>query len=139
MAGWSDKVQVMSEDERAIHALIDMWMAASKAGDIGRLLDLMTDDVVFMAPGREPFGKQEFAAISGAMQGLRIDGKAELRELQVLEPWAFARTFLKIAVHAGGDTNTVERSGYTLTIFRKADGRWRVARDANLLTDRQKS
>jgi uncharacterized protein (TIGR02246 family) len=111
-------------------------MAATKAGDVRGVLDLMTDDVVFMVPGREPFGKQEFAAMSGAQAGLRIDGKAEVRELQVLGHWAFARTFLTIAVHAS-DTKMVERSGYTLTIFRKADGRWRLARDANLLTDGQ--
>jgi uncharacterized protein (TIGR02246 family) len=129
---------MMSEDERAIHALIDNWMAATKAGDSGGILDLMTDDVVFMVPGREPFGKQEFAAMSGSQQGLRIDGKAEIRELQVLGHWAFARTFLNVTVHAS-DTHTVERSGYTLTIFRKADGRWRLARDANLLTHRQGS
>ena len=127
----------MSEDERAIHTLIDTWMAATKAGDVTSVLNLMADDVVFMVPGREPFGKQEFAAMSGSQQGLRIDGTAEIRELQVLGLWAFARTFLKIAVHAS-DT-TVERSGYVLTIFRKADGRWRLARDANLLTDRQKT
>jgi ketosteroid isomerase-like protein len=31
----------------------------------------------------------------------------------------------------------VRRSGYTLTLFRKgADGHWRLARDANLLTVR---
>jgi ketosteroid isomerase-like protein len=30
---------------------------------------------------------------------------------------------------------SVSRSGFTLTILRKeSDGRWRVARDANLLT-----
>jgi len=27
----------------------------------------------------------------------------------------------------------VKRSGWTLTILRKEDGRWRLARDANLL------
>ena len=34
----------------------------------------------------------------------------------------------------------VRRSGYTLTILRKErDGRWRLARDANLLTAEQQS
>ena len=31
-------------------------------------------------------------------------------------------------------TAVPERSGYTLTVLHKADGRWRLARDANLLT-----
>jgi uncharacterized protein (TIGR02246 family) len=93
----------------------------------------MTDDVVFMVPGREPFGKEEFAAMSRSQQGLRIEGKAEVRELQVLGEWAFARTFLKIAIGAP-NSNTLERSGYTLSLYRKTSGRWRLARDANLLS-----
>jgi ketosteroid isomerase-like protein len=36
---------------------VDTWLAASKAGDIAAVLILMTADIVFMVPGREPFGK----------------------------------------------------------------------------------
>jgi len=33
------------------------------------------------------------------------------------------------------DSEPVSRSGYTLTLFRKNDdGKWRLARDANLVT-----
>jgi len=128
---------MMSDDERAIRALLDTWMAATQAGDLTRVLDLMTDDVVFMVPGREPFGKQEFAQMARAQEGARIEGKSEIRELQVVGDWAFGRAFLKVAIappgaHSG--TPRLERSGYTLSIFRKGpDGRWRLARDANLL------
>jgi uncharacterized protein (TIGR02246 family) len=124
----------MPDDEQAIRELIDTWMAASKAGDTAKVLSLMTDDVVFMVPGREPFGKQEFAAISQGMQGVRIDGTSEIRELQVLGDWAFLRGHLQMAITPAGG-NTVRQAGYTLTILRKGgDGRWRLARDANLLT-----
>ena len=52
----------------------------------------------------------------------------------MLGDWAYIRGYLEIAVTPPGG-NTVQRSGYTLTIFRKlADGRWLLARDANLLT-----
>ena len=54
-------------DEQAIRELIDTWMRASRAGDTATVLSLMTDDVVFMTPGREPFGKEAFAAASAAM------------------------------------------------------------------------
>ena len=63
----------MPEDERAIRELIDAWMAASRAGDTQAVLALMADDVVFMVPGREPFGKAEFAAMSQSMSGARVD------------------------------------------------------------------
>jgi ketosteroid isomerase-like protein len=51
----------MTEDERAIRALVATWMEASKAGDIATVLTLMSDDVVFMVPGQKPFGKEAFA------------------------------------------------------------------------------
>ena len=63
----------MTDDERAIRQVIETWMQASRDGDTATVLSLMTEDAVFMVPGREPFGKE-------------------------------------------------------------ADGRWRLARDANLLT-----
>jgi uncharacterized protein (TIGR02246 family) len=124
----------MSEDERAIRELVARWMAASEAGDTETVLSLMTDDVVFMVPGREPFGKQAFAVASKEMQGVRIEGKSDIRELEVLGDWAYLRSYLEVKMMPPGG-NSVERSGYTLTIFqRQPDGRWLLARDANLLT-----
>ena len=124
----------MTEDERAIHALIETWMKASKNGDVDTVLDLMTDDVVFMVPGREPFGKAEFAAASKGMSDVRFDGKSEIREIKVLGDWAYLRTHLDVSVTMPGAAGPMHRSGYTLTILRKEEGRWRLARDANLLT-----
>ena len=123
----------MSDDERAIRDLVATWMAASKAGDHDTVLGLMTDDVVFMVPGREPFGKEAFAAASKGMQGMRIEGTADIVELKVLGDWAWLRCRLRMTSTPPGGSPTT-RSGYTLTILRKeADGRWRLARDANLL------
>ena len=124
----------MSPDERAIRDLIAKWMQASQAGDTQTVLGLMTDDVVFMVPGREPFGKDAFAAAAKDMQGARIEGTSDIRELKVLGDWAYLRSYLEVKMMPPGG-NAVERSGYTLTIFRKQpDGRWLLARDANLLT-----
>lgn len=127
----------MSDDERAIRDLIATWMSASQAGDTDTVLSLMTDDVVFMVPGQEPFGKKEFAAASQDMQGARIEGTSDIRELQVLGDWAYLRGHLRISVTPPGG-NAVQRAGCTLTILRKqSDGRWLLARDANLLTPQE--
>ena len=124
----------MTEDERAIRQLIETWMTASKAGDVEAVLRLMTDDVVFMVPGQEPFGKEAFAASAAAMKNLRIDGRNEIKELQILGDWAYLCDYLDLTITPEGG-QPVRRSGYTLTILRKgADGKWRLARDANLLT-----
>ena len=123
----------MNADEQAIRDLIDKWMAASKAGDLATVLSLMSDDVVFMVPGRPPFGKEEFAAASKSMAGVQIDGTCEIVELQVLGDWAWMRNRLRMTITPPGGKPIV-RSGFTLTILRKnSEGVWVIARDANLL------
>jgi uncharacterized protein (TIGR02246 family) len=123
----------MTSDEQAIRDLVDQWLAASKAGDLATVLGLMTDDVVFMVPGRAPFGKAEFAAGSKAMAGVEIDGTPNIQEIMVLGDWAWLRNHLRISVTRPGGDATVS-SGYILTVLRKnSDGRWQIARDANLL------
>src|SRR5438270_595768 len=121
-----------SDDETAIRNLVDTWVAASKAGDISTVLSLMTDDVVFMVPGREPFGKKAFAAASDAMKNVRMEGTSDIRELRVLGDWAYIRNYIEMTMTPESD-EPVRRSGYTLTILRKESGQWRLARDANLV------
>ena len=123
----------MSDDERAIRELVATWMAASKAGDHATVLGLMTDDAVFMVPGGDPFGKDAFAAASKAAGAKLIEGTADIVELKVLGDWAWLRSKLKVTVASPAGAATT-RSGYSLTILRKGpDGRWLLARDANLL------
>ena len=125
----------MSEDERAIREVVETWMDATRRGDIDRVLDLMTDDVLFMTPGREPFGKAEFKANSEALSDARVDGRAEVREVEVLGDRAWIRNHIEVTMTPPGGTKPVRRSGYTLTILKRcADGRWRLFRDANLVS-----
>ena len=124
----------MSPDERAIRDLVDTWMKASRAGDTDTVLGLMSDDVIFMVPGRQPFGKQTFAANSRSMDGMRLEGSADIREIEVLGDRAWLRNFIEITITPPSGT-PVRRSGFTLTILRKEpDGRWVLARDANLVS-----
>ena len=44
------------DDERAIRDLVETWMRATNAGDFHAVLELMADDVLFLTPGKEPFG-----------------------------------------------------------------------------------
>jgi uncharacterized protein (TIGR02246 family) len=124
----------MTDDERAIRQLIETWMRASREGDTATVLSLMTEDVVFMVPGRPPFGREAFVQASDAMAGVRLDGASEVVELQVQGDWAFSRNHIDLTMTPPSG-EPVRRSGYTLTLYRKeADGRWRLMRDANLLT-----
>jgi uncharacterized protein (TIGR02246 family) len=124
----------MSDDERAIRELVDSWMAASKAGDTAAVLELMTDDVLFTVQGREPFGKEEFQANSESMRDLKMEGRAEILEMEVLGDRAWIRNQIDLTLMPP-QGQPLHRSGYTLTILRKGDdGRWRLFRDANLVS-----
>ena len=123
----------MTDDERAIRELVETWLTASKAGDTEGVLALMGDDVLFLTPGREPFGKEEFRAQSEALKNVTMDGRAEVREIEVHGDLAWIRNHIDLTVTGEGQSK--ERSGYTLTILKKgADGQWRLFRDANLLS-----
>jgi uncharacterized protein (TIGR02246 family) len=118
----------MTEDERAIRELVATWMEASRAGDTATVLSLMTEDVIFQVPGREPFGKEVFAAAAQGMKDFRMEGTADIRELRVLGDWAYLRNYISIAVTPPGGT-PIRRAGYTLTILRKErtiNGCWRA-------------
>lgn len=126
----------MSDDERAIRTVIETWITASQAGDDAKVLDLMSDDVVFMVAGQEPFGKDAFASATRSMKGVSIEAKSEIVEVKASGDMGFCRTRLTVTATPPGGA-PVRRSGYTLSIFRKnADGSWVLTRDANLLTVR---
>ena len=125
----------MTSDEDQIRDLVRHWMDATRRGDTQSVLDLMTDDVVFLVPGRPPFGKQAFAETSRARaqpDGVAFDGRSTIEEIVVAGDWAFMRTRLAVtATQAGRAVSS--RSGSTLTVLRREDGSWKLARDANLL------
>ena len=128
----------IKSDEREIRGLVATWMAATKAGDFESVLGLMTDDVVFLVPGQPPMiGKAAYAAAARGQSGMeppRVDGASEIREVRVLGGWAYAWTRLTVTVTQPGGAPAVTRGGHTLSIFRKENGKWRLARDANMLT-----
>jgi uncharacterized protein (TIGR02246 family) len=124
---------VSGDGERQIRKLIEAWIAASNARDLPTLMDMMTDDVVFMTPGRAPFGKAEFAADSQRMKSVTIDARAQVQEIEVFGPCAYIRNHIQIELTSPGQAPK-RMSGYAMSILREeADGRWRIARDANLV------
>ena len=124
----------MKSDERAICDVIDTWLKASAAGITAAILPLMTDDVVFLVAGRAPFGKEEFAAGQESLSSHRIVATSDVREVVISGDLAYARTHLTVTMTPIAGGPPVRRSGPTLSIFRRVDGRWLLSRDANLLT-----
>jgi uncharacterized protein (TIGR02246 family) len=124
----------MTEDERAIRKVIATWLRASRDRDTETVLSLIADDVIFLTPGRAPFGKKEFAESQKDLANYEIDANADVREVGVAGDWGWCWTNLEVTITPpdGGAPN--RRRGHTLTIFhRLPNGRWVLARDANLL------
>ena len=126
----------MGSDERAIREVHATWIDAVNAGDLARLLGLMADDVMFLNPGRAPFGRDGFpAGFTTAHQQSWIRCISELDEVVVVGEVAYTlcRDSLSVTPRAGG--KATELAGHRITIYRKqSDGRWLLARDAHTLS-----
>ena len=124
----------MQDDERAIRQLLTTWLDASKAGDTGKVLSLMTEDAVFLVTGQPPMrGKAAFAASQAALKNVKIEATGEIQEIKVLGDWAYMWTRLSVVITPAGGAAPTKRAGNTLSILRRQADGWVIARDANML------
>jgi len=127
----------MSADERRIRDLIAQWHRATAAGNVDALLRLMSEDVVFLVPGKPPMqGRDQFEkGLRSLLKSHRIESSGKIEEVRVAGDLAYSWTTLTVRITplSGGDGT--ERSGSALSVFRKqANGTsWLLVRDANLL------
>jgi uncharacterized protein (TIGR02246 family) len=126
----------MNADEQAIRKLIERWHQATAAGDVDTVLQLMSDDVVFLVAGKPPMrGRAAFEqGLRQLLRSNRIESSGEVQEIAVSGDLAYSWTALEVRIIplAGGDAN--RRSGQALSILRKqGNGSWAIVRDANLL------
>jgi uncharacterized protein (TIGR02246 family) len=128
----------VTADEIEIRKLVSTWLTASKAGDLDTVLGLMTEDVIFLRPGHEPMiGKASYAAASAPPSGApapQINGNSEIQEVQVFDDVAFLWSRLTVTITPPGGS-AMKSAGHTLTVFKKQNGKWLLARDANMLTE----
>jgi len=126
----------MGSEERAVREVQATWIEAVNAGDLERLLSLMTDDVLFLTPGQAPVGRDGFpAGFSAAHQRFLVRCVSELDEVVIVGEVAHTvcKDSLSLTPRAGGEV--MEMVGHRLTVYRKqGDGRWLLARDAHTLT-----
>ena len=118
------------KDKQAIREMVERWLEASKQGDTKTLLSLLADDVVFITPEREPFGKEAFAGGGDEMKNMKMEAVIDIKEIEVAGDWAWMRSFLKVSFTPAGG----KHSGHILTILqRQPDDQWVIKRDANFV------
>jgi uncharacterized protein (TIGR02246 family) len=121
--------------EQEIRALMTKWLEASRDGDLDTILNLMTEDVIFLTPGSPPMYRQDFIAGSKSMAGkVTLEAHSEVQEITVTGDQAICWTRLEITVTPLAGGAPIKRAGNTLSVLRRGpDGRWRIWRDANML------
>jgi uncharacterized protein (TIGR02246 family) len=116
---------------------METWAKATRAGDIETILTLMTEDALFLTAGNPPIrGRQAFAdSFKSLPANAEIDSEIHTEEIHISGDIAYAVNRLRVSMKMGDDGGSRRMTGYVLTIFRKGtDGRWALARDANMLT-----
>lgn len=114
--------------------MVAEWARASGAGDLEAIKPLMDDDILFLTAGNAPFGRDVFIQHFGNnVKQISVNVSADVREIEVREDLAFARTWLEVRITPmNGEPMT--RMGYTLSVYRRRPGgRWKLWRDANLV------
>lgn len=122
-------------DEQQIRDVIGTWMKASREGDLATVMNLMTQDVVFLTPGNAPMRREDFKGQSKEMAPrVQIDGDFKVQEITVTGDLAVCWNYLEITVTPLDGGAAVKRAGNVLSVFRREnDGQWRIWRDANML------
>jgi uncharacterized protein (TIGR02246 family) len=126
----------MSTDEAAIRALVEAWCEAAREGDVAAMLELMTEDALFLVPGAPPMrGRRAFEqGFRTAVATHTIDSKAEVLEVEVCGTLAWCRTQLNVTMVPRAGGALARHAGQVLSVLRKnALGHWQLARDANLI------
>jgi uncharacterized protein (TIGR02246 family) len=127
----------LNADERRIRDLIAQWHRATAAGNVDAILRLMSEDVVFLVPGKPPMqGRDQFEkGLRGLLKSHRIESSGKIEEVRVAGDLAYSWITLTVRITPLSGGGGVERSGSALSVFRKqANGTsWLLVRDANLL------
>ena len=125
----------MTDDELQIRAVIDAWAKATAEGNLDVLLNLMTEDVTFLIPGRPPMHRAHFvSAFQSMVRSVQVFSCSNVQEITVKDDLALCWNYLEVDVVPILSGSTTKRAGNTLTAFRRGiDGQWRVWRDANLV------
>ncbi|WP_263385266.1 YybH family protein [Granulicella arctica] len=128
----------MTEDPEVakVRVVIELWAAASEAGDLQAQLGMMTDGVTFLTAGNPPMSRAGFVAgFARMMNSYRMKCNSDIREITVTGDLAVVWNHLTVEITPLEGGAPIKRSGQTLTVLRRsADGEWRIWRDANMMS-----
>ncbi len=125
-------VHAAESDQERIHAVLEAYEQALNAGDVAGIVNLYTQDGVFM-PQHNPsaVGIEAIEAAYGAVfRTIVLEVEFDIVEIEVIaDDWAFARTNSAGTTTINATGAKVAEANQELFVFQKtADGEWRIAR-----------
>ena len=124
------------QDIQDIRRIAARWTEAVGSGEIERLGNLMTDDIVVIhGDGRLVCGKKEVMSdIARSLQDLSVQQTVKSDETVVAGEWAFDRATVRTIIKSRRSGDTRQFDSRSVTILRKrSDGEWRVARTVGVI------
>lgn len=89
---------------------------------------------MFLVSNQPPMTKSTFTEAISKQRAWTIDSTSETHEIKVIADWAFMWSSMTVTATLPNGLPSVTRSENTLSILKKEQGRWLLARDANMLT-----
>ncbi len=109
------------------------YQAAINSNDLDTLLDILTEDAVFMAPNDKPYvGKEAIRPwLEGYLAAYKTHWDKTVEEFVVVGEWAFERYSYKSTDTPLDGGAAIQDTGWGFLVYHHdGDGMWRVARDA---------
>ena len=123
----------MSDVEKAAHEAHDSYVSAINSNDLNAVLDMMTDDVIFLAANTPVMSGKEAVGpwIEGYLKAFKTHWDKKKEEFEVCGEWAYERYTYKSTDTSLADGSVYTGTGWGIIIYHlEDDGTWRVARDA---------
>lgn len=122
-----------AEAKASVKEAHENYNSAINTNNYDAILEMLTDDVVFLAAGFPPFeGKENVGPwIKGYLEAYKTRWDKTMHEFEVFGDYAFERYSYHSVDSSLEDGSIIEDTGWGLVIFhRDADGKWRVTQDA---------
>ena len=127
-------------DKNVILTLVERWHAATREKNIGAILELVDDDVVFLPSTLPPIrGRQEVEKMYRAFfpRYREIRQEAVIEEVRIAGDWAFLWGTDELRLTPESGEPEIHMKGKGLSILkRQSDGFWKFWRGINNMTPR---
>ena len=126
----SDEVDLSNPDVAAIVQIAKDFSEAIAIGDLKRVIDVYSPDVVYMSPGKPDAQGRDAVAHNwqGALSAYAMQVQVQIVEVKILGDYAYDRAIFTTSMKPKAGGETLERGGRVFEVLRKENGKWKSLR-----------